>query len=345
MIADIPRTPSMADAQAQGLTRRDAAGRLAACAVLLAAAGTSRAQAQAAFTRPIRVISPFAPGIGPDNTMRVLAEKISAQIGQQVVIDSRPGGNGVIAMNALKQAAADGYTLLLLSNAHLAINPHLFTSAAYKVEGVLEPVSTMYRAPFYVAVSATGPHKSLGQLIAHAKAAPGRVTYSVPYMGSPPHLGGALLEYLTGTRMIPVAYKDNQMVTSVAAGEVDFTLATLSTLSPLVKAGKLRLLVIAQQNRSSTEPDIPTAEESGGPRNWIVQSWGGLVAPKGAPADILRRISDEMRRALASPDVVDRFQAAGQLPVGSTPAQMADLIRQDDQFYASLIKRIGMKPE
>jgi len=345
MIPAMPRTPSIADAQALGLTRRAAAGRIAASAVLLATAGTARAQSPGAFTRPIRVISPFAPGIGPDNTMRVLAEKISAQIGQQVVVDSRPGGSGVIAMNALKQAAPDGYTLLLLSNAHLAINPHLFTAAAYKVEGVLEPVSTMYRAPFYIAVSATGPHKSLGQLIAHAKAAPGRVTYSVPYMGSPPHLGGALLEYLTGTRMIPVAYKDNQMVTSVAAGEVDFTLATLSTLSPLVKAGRLRLLAIAQPNRSSTEPDVPTAEESGGPKNWTVQSWGGLVAPKGAPADILRRISEEMRRALAAPDVVERFQTAGQLPAGSTPAQMGDLIRQDDKFYAALIKRIGMKPE
>jgi tripartite-type tricarboxylate transporter receptor subunit TctC len=331
--------------RAQGLTRRDAARRLAACAVFLGASQASRAQAQTALTKPIRIISPFAPGIGPDNTIRVLAEKISAQIGQPIVIDSKPGGSGVIAMNALKQAPADGYTLLLLTNAHLAINPHLFTAAAYKVEGLLEPVSTMYRAPFYIAIPAAGPHKSVGQLVAHAKAAPGRVTYSVPYMGSPPHLGGALLEYLTGTRMIPIAYKDQQLVTAVATGEVDFTLATLSTLKPLVQAGKLRLLAIVQPSRSLTEPDVPTAQESGAPKDWIVQSWGGLVAPKGAPADVLRRISEEMRRALASPDIVERFRTAGQLPVGSTPAQMADLIRQDDKFYAGLIKRIDMKPE
>lgn len=345
MIADTPSTPSMAATRAQGFTRRAAAGRLAACAVLLATAGTSRAQAPVAFSKPIRVISPFAPGIGPDTTMRVLAEKISAQIGQQVVIDSRPGGSGVIALNVLKQAPADGYTLLLLTNAHLAINPHLFTSAAYKVEGVLEPVSTMYRAPFYIAVAASGPHKSLGQLIEHAKAAPGRVTYSVPYMGSPPHLGGALLEYLTGSRMMPIAYKDQQLTTAVATGEVDFTLATLGTLNPLVKAGKLRLLAITQPGRSPTEPDIPTAQEAGGPQDWVVQAWGGLLAPKGAPADVLRRISEEMRRALASPDVAERFRTAGQSATGSTPAQLADLIRQEDKFYASLIKRIDMKPE
>lgn len=323
--------------------RRDAMRHLGGLALIFGAAG--RAMAQGTVAKPMRIISAYGAGLGPDGTVRMLAERLSSQTGQPVVVDSRPGGNGLVAMNALKQAPADGYTLLFVSNAHLTINPHLFSSSAYKLDALVEPVSTTYRAPFYIAVASGSPYKSLAQMVAQAKAAPGRLSYSVPYIGSPPHLGGALLEHLTGTQMNAIPYKDAQLMVSVATGEVDFTIATLGSLAPLVKGGRLRLLAIAQPTRSRAEPDVPTAEESGGPKEFVVQSWVGLVALKGAPTDVLRRISEEVRRALASPEVVERYAAAGYLPAGSTPAEFAQLIRQDDKFYADLIKRIGMKTE
>ena len=323
--------------------RRDALRRLGGFALAMGAAGHSLAQGTLA--KPVRIVSPYGAGLGPDGTMRLLAEKLSSQTGRQVVVDSRPGGNGLVAVNVLKQAPADGSTLLFVSNAHLTINPHLFSSSAYKLEGVLEPVSTTYRAPFYVAVGTGSPYKSLAQMVAQAKATPGRLSYSVPYIGSPPHLGGALLEHLTGTQMIPIPYKDAQLMTAVATGEVDFTIATLGSLAPLVKGGRLRLLAIAQPIRSRAEPDVPTAAESGGPKDLVVQSWVGLVALKGTPADVLRRVSEEVRRALASPEIIERYAAAGYSPAGSTPAEFAQLIKQDDKFYAGLIKRIGMKTE
>ncbi|RJP68426.1 MAG: tripartite tricarboxylate transporter substrate binding protein [Comamonadaceae bacterium] len=323
--------------------RRDALRHLGGLALIAGAAG--RALAQGATSKPIRIISAYGAGLGPDGTVRMLAEKLSSQTGQPVVVDARPGGNGLVAINALKQAPADGYTLLFVSNAHLTINPHLFSSPTYKVDAFLEPVSTTYRAPFYIAVAAGSPFRSLAQMVAQAKADPGRLMYSVPYIGSPPHLGGALLEHLTGTKMLAIPYKDAQLMTSVMTGEVDFTIGTLGSLAPLVKGGKLRLLAIAQPTRSRVEPDVPTAEESGGPKELVVQSWVGLVALKGAPADVLRRVNEEVRRALASPEITERYVAAGYSPAGSTPAEFAQLIKQDDKFYADLIKRIGMKTE
>lgn len=311
----------------------------------LGAAAFTQALAQSGpFTKPVRIISPYAAGIGPDAAMRILAEKLSLLIGQQIVVDPRPGGNGIIALNALKQAPNDGHTFLLVGNAHLTINPHLFKSPEYQVEGVIEPVSTIYRAPFFIGVPVKGPHKSLEQLVAAAKAAPERVTYSVPYMGSPPHLGGVLLGHLTGAKLLPVAYKDAQ-VTAVAAGEVDFTMATLGSFQAMVKAGRLQLLAITQPTRLASAPDIPTVEEAGGPKEMTVQSWTALVTRHGAPADFVRRMSEDMRRALATPNVIERFDSAGLVASANTPTQLAGLLRDDGRFYGDLIKRIGMKSE
>jgi tripartite-type tricarboxylate transporter receptor subunit TctC len=323
--------------------RRDALRRLGGLALAFGAAGRSMAQSK--VDRPIRIISAYGAGLGPDGSVRWLADKLASQTGKAVLVDSRPGGNGLVAMNALMQAPADGYTLLFLGNAHLTINPHLFTSSAYKLSELLEPVSTTYQAPFYIAVSATSPFKSIAQMMAQAKAAPDRLSYSVPYIGSPPHLGGALLEYLTGTKMLAVPYKDAQLMTAVVTGEVDFTMGTLGSLAPLAKGGKLRLLAIAQPTRSRGEPDVPTVEESGGPKELVVQSWVGLVALKGTPSEMVRRVNEEVRRALASPEITERYATAGYLPFGKTPTEFTQLIKRDDKFYADLIKRIGMKPE
>ena len=317
-----------------------------AALALLAAASAARAQALPYPSKPIRVVSAFPTGFSPDLAMRILAEKLARRLGQQVVVDPRPGGNGFIAVAALKQAPADGYTLLLVSNAHLALNPHLFKTLPYDAERDFEPVSTIYRAPFFVATSATGPYQNVGQVIDAAKKAPERVTYAIPYTGSPPHFGGAALAHLSGTRMTAVPYKDGgQLTIGVATGEVDITLLSMGSLNPLLKAGRLKVLAVAAPTRSRIDPNVPTVEESGGPKGVTVESWVGLVAPRGTPPEIVRRLADEIARAVAEPDLAAQYLADGVTATAMTPAEMARTIRADSKATAGLVALFGMQAE
>ena len=319
--------------------------RFALAGAALAGAATG-VLAQGYPAKPIRIISAFPTGISPDTAMRIAADKLTGQFKQGVIVEPRPGGNGFIAIGAAKQAPADGHTLLLISNAHAAINPNLFASVPYDMEADFVPVSTIYRAPFFLAVSANGPFQTLPQLIAAAKASPERITYSTPYVGSPPHLAGATLAHLTDTSMLAVHFKEGaQIYSSVANGDVHFTIATLGTLAPLARAGKLKILAIAAPARIPSEPGIPTVAEAGGPRDLHVESWLGLVAPRGTPSEIVRRLNESLVKALAEPDVAERFRGQGLVPTSAAPEEMARLIREDGKRTRDLIKRIGIKAE
>ena len=317
-----------------------------AFAAIAALSGSADIPAQSFPAKPVRVISVFPTGISPDTAMRVVADKLSRTWNQPVVVEPKPGANGFIAIGAVKQAPADGHTLLLVSNANTSINPHLFPAAPYDPEKDFAPVSTVYRAPFFLAVSASGPYQTVPQLIAAARANPERVSYSTPYMGSPPHLGGASLAHLTETRMLAVHFKESaQLYSSIASGDVVFSMATLGSLTPLAKAGKLKLLAIAAPSRLPDEPGIPTLAEAGGPRDLRVESWVGVLAPRGTPPEVANRISDAIARALDDAAVTERFRAQGLVPTAATPAEMAQLIRDDGRKYGELIKRIGLKAE
>lgn len=313
-------------------------------AALAANSGTVHAQPYPA--KPIRVISPFPVGLSPDLAMRLLGDRLSKRLGQQVFIDARPGGNGFIAINGFKQAPADGHTLLLISNAHLTMNPYLFKKLPYDVERDFEPVATIYRAPFFIAAAAGGPYQNIGQLVTQARGAPERVTYSIPYIGSPPHFGGAALAQLSGTKMLSVPYKDGgQLGIAAATGEVDFTVLTLGSLNPLVKAGKLKLLAVATPVRSGVAPTVPTVEESGGPTGLTVESWVGLMAARGTPPDIVRRLNEEIAKALAEPDLASHYLADGVTATAMTPAEMAKMIQTDLKTNAALLPQLGMQAE
>ena len=313
------------------------------CALVLAATG---APAQGYPSKPIRIVSVFPTGISPDTAMRIAADKLTGYFRQGVIVEPRPGGNGFIAIGAAKQAPGDGYTLLLLSNANAAINPNLFAAVPYDMEADFVPVSTIYRAPFFLAVSASGPYQTVPQLIAAAKANPDRITYSTPYIGSPPHLGGASLAHLIDARMVAVHYKDGpQIYSSIASGDISFSLGTLGSVAPLTKAGKLKVLAVAAPARFPGEPGIPTIGEAGGPKDLDVESWVGVVAPRGTPPEVARRISESLARALAEPDVVERYRGLGLIPTASTPEQMAQLIREDSRRYRELVKLTGIKAE
>jgi tripartite-type tricarboxylate transporter receptor subunit TctC len=319
---------------------------LAVAAIALATAPQD-ARPQDFPRKPVRVISPYPTGITPDAAVRLLADKLAKAWGQTVIVDPRPGANGFIAIGIAKKAEADGHQLMLAGNAHLAINPNLFRSVPYDPVKDFVPLSTIYRAPFFLAVAANGPLRGVADLVARAKANPGKVSYSSPYIGSPPHLGAALLAYMTGTQMLHVAYKEGpQIYVAVANGEVDWALGTLGSVNPLVSAGRLRLVAIAAKARLPSHPDVPTVVEAGGPPGYEVDTWVSLVAPRGTPDALTRRISADIAAALAQPDLQERYRATlGVEPFATAPRQMADLLRADLKSYGELIKRTGITAE
>ena len=298
--------------------------------------------AQTFPNKTVRITSPFSTGIGPDLFARALADTLQKEWGQAVVVESRPGANGFIAIDALKKSAPDGHELLILADSHLAINPSLFKKLPYNVETDMTPVGGLYRTLFFVAVKSDGPYQSILQLIAGAKANPGKLTYGSPYVGSPSHLGNAVFDFATGTQTIHVPYKEQlQIFTSIANGDLTWAIATAASTTAMVKAGRVKLIAVAANKRLPSHPEVPTVEEAGGPKDFVVAAWLALLAPQGTPQNIVRKISADTQKALANPDMKKRIDALGFEAMPSGPEQIAEMIRTANRKNAEIIKRVG----
>jgi tripartite-type tricarboxylate transporter receptor subunit TctC len=298
--------------------------------------------AQAFPTKTVRIISPYPTGAGPDTVARLLAEKLAKTWGQQVIVEARPGGNGFIAIDAVKKATPDGHDMVMVDNGHIAVNPSLFKRLPYDVDKDFAPAALIYRTDFLIAVKADGPYKTVRELIDAAKANPGKISYATPFVGSPSHLGSALLELRTGTQMLHVPFKETaQMVASVGNGDVTWTLTTLATAGPLVRAGKVKFIGVAAKSRLPAAPDIPTVLESGGPADYEVNGWVAWLVPKATPAETLNNINAAVNRALGEPDIRERLATFGFTPLPSSRQQLAELIRADTVKFAELVKKTG----
>ena len=299
------------------------------------------AQAQQYPAKVVKIIAPYSSGAGPAVFMRVMADRLSKAWGQPVIVDSRPGASGFIAIEAVKNAAPDGHELLVVSNAHVAINPALYKKLPYDPQGDFVPVGMIYHTPFFVTVKSDGPYATVPALIAAARAKPEKITYGASYVGSPSHLGGADFAYRTGTKMVLVPYKDqSQMYVSIANGELDWALSTLASALPLMKAGRIKLIAIAAAQRSKSAPEVPTMREAGGP-GLVVDSWLALLAPRGTPGAVVRRINADMNAELAAPEVLERLSVFGFEASPGTPEQLAEAIRADTKTYGELVRLTG----
>ena len=322
------------------MNRWSATGTL--CALVLALGiAPDGAVAQGYPTRPVRIIAPYSAGAGPAVFTHVVAEKLSKAWGQPVVVDARPGASGFIAMETVTKAAPDGYDLLVVSNAHVAINPSLYKKLPYDAEKDFVPVAMLYRTPFFLIASSSGPYQTVAALIAAAKAKPDTVSYGSSYVGSPSHLGSAEFEFLTGTRMIHVPYKDQtQMYSAIANGDVGWAFSTLGSALPLVQGGRIKLVAIAAKQRLKSLPDVPTLVEAGGP-DMVVDSWLAVMAPRGTPPQVEEKINAEINRALAEPDVIDKLRSCGFEAAPGTPQQLGDFIATEAKRFAGLVRRTG----
>ena len=311
---------------------------------LMAAFGTAAQAAEPFPARPVTIVTAFAPGSGPDAVLRIVAEKLGKAWNQRVLVENKPGGGGFIAIDAVRRAPADGYTLLQLDSEHLAALPYLYKSKGFETLKVFEPVASLFRTPFLVAVPADSKIKTVGDLVAAAKAGP--VSYGSWGVGSPGHLGGEQMEMLTGAEMQHVPFREvSQLFTSVGSGDVGWSFASIPSSQGAYKAGKIRYVAVAAPKRIPQLPEVPTMAEAGGPAGLAVNSFVVLVAPRGVPAAVRDQIDADVRKALAEPDIKARFDTFAFENVGWGPEQIMSEAAAKARIYAELVKRKSISLE
>lgn len=315
--------------------------RICLAAAVLCLAATSAAFAQAGPKGTVRLSSVFPTGSGPDSVARMVAEKLQARWGQTVVVEAKPGGAGVLAINSMKGAPPTGNDLVVVDVGNLSINPLIFRKLAYDPQKDLVPVAVLYKTAFFVTVAADGPYKSLKDLQAAAANKAKPLTYGSNAVGGPLHLGAARFESAIGAEMLHVPYKEtSQLYASVATGEVNWAFGSIATAGPLVRAGKLRFLAVADRTRSAAMPEVPTLEEAGGPKALDALTWVALMAPAGTPANVAAEINNAVNEALSLPDLKEKFAAFGFVPSPGPVQQVVGLMRGDRARYAEVLTRV-----
>lgn len=290
--------------------------------------------------KPVTLVTAFAPGSGPDAVLRVVAEKLGRTWNQRVLVENRPGGGGFIAIDAAKRAAPDGYTLLQLDSEHLAALPHLYKARGFETLKTFEPVVALFRTPFLVAVPSDSKWKSVADLVAAAKASPGKVSFGSWGVGSPGHLGAEQLEMASGIEMQHVPFREvSQLYTSVGSGDVAWAFGTIPSSQGAYKAGKLRYIAVAAPKRLTQLPEVPTLAEAGGPAGLDVNSFVVLVAPRGLPADVGAKVNADVQKALAEADVKARFDTFAFENLGWSPEEIERQAAAKSRVYAELVRR------
>jgi tripartite-type tricarboxylate transporter receptor subunit TctC len=295
--------------------------------------------------RPLRLIITFPPGGSTDFVGRLVAQKMSESLGQQVVADNRGGAGGIVGTMIAAHAAPDGYTLILGSSSGLVFNPLLNAKLPYDPFRDFEPISrTNINAQALVAHPGVAA-SNVKELIALAKARPGQLNVSSPGIGSSNHVGAEMFNHLAGVNIVHVAYKGSgPAAIDLMAGNIQLQMTSIPTVMPHVKAGKMKMLGVGSSKRSALLPDVPTIAESGVP-GYDDTVWYGLFAPKGTPATIVSRLNSEALKALASPDLVQRFLSQGAEPSGSSPRELAEFMRAEHVRWAKIIKAANIRLE
>ena len=308
----------------------------------LAVSGVEAAEASYP-NRPIRFIAPFVPGGPSDILARLLALKLNESMGQQVVVDNRGSAGGIVGFDLGAKAAPDGYTLLLATYSGLTINPSTYRNLPYDVQRDFQPITQLTVGPNVFVVHPSVAAKTLQEFIALAKAKPGQMNYASTGHGN--LLVTEQFKSLAGINLVNIPYKGTgQAVIALVGAEVQMMSMNPLVAVPNINSGKLRGLAVTTAERSLVLPDVPTVAESGFPGYQAIQ-WHSVVVPAHTPKPIVKRLHAEIVKILKQPDVIERFQAQGLKPVGSTPEQLSALIKEETAMYAKLIKQIGLEPQ
>ena len=303
------------------------------------------ALAQAWPNRPVRLLVPFAAGAGTNDIMaRLVGQHLGAGLGQPVVIENRPGAGGIAGTDAAAKAAPDGYTFLI-TNVSLVTSAYLYARLPYDPQKDFVPVSLVATAPLMLVVHPSVAASSVQELIALARANPGRLSYGSGGVGSTPHLSGELFKSLAGIDALHVPYKGGApALNDLLGGQLSFMIENVPGTMPFVKGGKLRALAITSAERSPLDPTLPTMAEAGVP-GYEVVGWNGIVAVAGTPPGIVARLQAEVGKALRLPEVRERLAALGGEPVGSTPEEFGAFLRAEMARWGRIIREQGIRSE
>ena len=304
------------------------------------------AAAQPYPSRPVRVIVGFAAGGPTDVVARIVAQDLTASMGQAFLVENRPGANAIIATEFVARSAPDGYTMLF-SSLSLLVNSILPGSkVAYDPFKDFAPVSNAALLPMVIVTGPQAPFNSMGELIAMAKAKPGELSYGTSGHGGSTHLAGAMLENFTGTKMINVPFKGNgPALAEVMAGRVTFMFYPIVGIADQVSAKKLKVLAVGTPRPHADFPAVPTLEQSGLPGFEETAPWVGMLAPAGTPAPVVNRLADDMRKSLARRETQERMTALGAVTVADTPSEFSAFLKKDYERWARVIKTSGVKAE
>lgn len=317
-----------------------------ACLIALGTAplllNASGAAAQAFPARPIHMIVGFPPGGPNDIVARIVAQKLGEALGQNVVVENRPGAAGNIGTELTAKAAPDGYTLLMGSTGPQAINPAIYANLPFDVMRDLAPVALVAQIPSALVVNPSLPVQSVSELIALAKKQPGKLNYGSGGSGTTLHLSGELFASSAGVKLVHVPYKGTApAIADVAGGQVEMIFAAIPSVLPLVNAGKLRMLAVTTRSRSPAVPNVPTVAESGLP-GYEVTPWFGVFTTAGTPKPIVQRLSEEIRKVVGRADVQEAFAKQGTEPASSTPEEFQELLKAEIAKWSRVVKEAGI---
>ncbi len=320
----------------------------AARVLLIASSGLMAAgPATAADVYPsktIRLVVPFAPGGGSDIVARLLSPKMTEALGQTVVVDNRAGASANLGAAVVAKAAPDGYTLLL-ANANYTINPSLFKSLPFDPVREFAPVALLANVTNVLAIHPSIPAKSVKELISFAKAHPGQLNFASPGNGTSSHLAGELFRQVAKIEVVHIPYKGaTPAITDLIAGQVSFTMASVLSVLPYAKQGRLRMLAVTTAKRSGALPDIPTISEAGLP-GFEVSNWYGILATGGTPRPAVDRLNSELARIARVPDLAEKLAAQGADPATGTPEEFERFIQAELKKWSAVVRSAGINPE
>lgn len=314
-------------------------------AAVLTAGASAHAQAQAYPSRPVSLVTPFPPGGAADVVIRLMAQELGKEMDATFIVDNRAGAGGAIGTSYVARANPDGYTLLLTSSSTMSINPHLTAKRPYDPFTSFTPISLVGYATNELVVTGTLPYKTVGDVIAAAKAAPGKIAFGSNGVGTLSHLMGEMFMQQAGVKMLHVPYKGAApAVADTAAGQVSVLFSNYASVAPMVKAGKLNGLAITSLKPTPLAPGLPTIAESGLP-GFEANQWWGLWGPAGLPKEIVDKLNAAATKVLTNRDTIKRFNAEGVDLLSGTPADLTSYLRADYDRWGEVVKAAGIKPE
>jgi tripartite-type tricarboxylate transporter receptor subunit TctC len=312
---------------------------------VLACAASAGTMAQQYPARPIRLVVGFAPGGSTDVTARILAERFSATLGQQVIVDNRSGAGGNIGADIVAKPNPDGYTVLMATTGVMAFNHYLYAKLSYSAEKDLAPVTQIGSLPLILIVPASLPARSVKELVGMARSQPGKYSFGSSGVGGATHVTAELFKALAGIDIVHVPYKGSgQMMADLLGGQVQIAFDQIASSIAHVKSGKLRALGISTARRSALMPELPTIAE-GGVAGYEATSWNGFAVRTGTPRALVSFLQRETGKAVAVPEVRDRMFALGIEPVAGTPEEFALLVRSEREKWIPLFRKIGIQPQ